>query len=479
MDNDDDGNHHGSPPQLQPPPPLRIFPPLLNSACPWATTLADLTALFECPSTGAVTTRTSLLGSAGFPHDDAVHRYTFFDPCRHEFPRGGGSGGIGGSDDNDDDDDADRYSASLNTLGYSPVPLDGYLGYIRAIAASASVAASALSSTPPPAASSSSSTTTTATKEEVGNRYKYKYFIVSVTGTPDEVAECYRRVARLQAQLQSEAAGSGGSGSDKAEVGGTEAAPPSPRIRLAVEVNLSCPNIPGKPPPAYSGAALAPYLVALRDAAAETVWGGEGGGGGGGGGGSGSESESEVLLSKGVRVPWGLKTPPYTHADQFETLVAALRRAGVAGTDTTTTTTTTNAKGGGTETTTDYYYYYSPISFLTATNTLGSCLVLTDTHEPKLLAGPSTPGVGTGIGGLAGPPLHPLALGNVATLRRLLDAHRATRHVALVGVGGVADAAAYRRMRAVGADAVAVGSALGRRGVRVFGEVEGGLGGGW
>ncbi|KAI1490098.1 hypothetical protein F5X96DRAFT_637966, partial [Biscogniauxia mediterranea] len=91
---------------------------------------------------------------------------------------------------------------------------------------------------------------------------------------------------------------------------------------------------------------------------------------------------------------------------------------------------------------------------------------------PKL---PST-GAAMGIGGMAGPPLHPLALGNVAALRARLDARPETAHVKIIGVGGVADAAGYRRMRAVGAAAVGVASALGRRGVGVFGEIERGLG---
>ena len=50
-------------------------PPLLNSASPWATTNEDLQALYDCPYTGAVTVRTSLLG--GFNHDDTIHQYAF------------------------------------------------------------------------------------------------------------------------------------------------------------------------------------------------------------------------------------------------------------------------------------------------------------------------------------------------------------------------------------------------------------------
>ncbi|KAI1502649.1 dihydroorotate dehydrogenase [Biscogniauxia marginata] len=363
------------------PPPIHIVPPLLNSANPWATTREDLKRLFECPSTGAVTTRTCLPN--GFPHDPSVHQYTFFNPSTHVSSNGpfsvpGPASAPVQSTETEDE------SASLNNLGYSPIPLDEYLGYIREISAS------------------------------LGERSS-KLIIVSVTGAPGEVARCYLAIARLQ---------------------------PSVVMPLAMEVNLSCPNIPGKPPPAYEGGALVLYVRAICAAAAEHADG-----------------------SGLVRIPWGLKTPPYTHAGQFETLVGALLLASSAAENDASATSTSTRP--------------CPLSFLTATNTLGSCLVLEEYQDQH----PSTPKLklagATGIGGLAGAPLHPLALGNVATLRRMLDAREATRHVALVGVGGVGDAAGYRRMRSVGAAAVGVGTALGRRGVGVFAEIEEGLGGRW
>ncbi|KAI1336547.1 dihydroorotate dehydrogenase [Xylariaceae sp. FL0016] len=333
------------------PPRIRIVPPLLNSANPWATNFEDLKQLFECHSTGAVTTRTALL--TGFPHDQLIHQYTFFNPATHS-PSAHISATPAFGDEN----------ASLNTLGYSPVSLDEYLNHIQAIS-------------------------------DGCTRSLEKYFIVSVTGTPDEVATCYRRVAKRQQNV---------------------------KMPLAVEVNLSCPNIPGKPPPAYSGEALREHVAALTRAVegAEGVW----------------------------SVPFGVKTPPYTYSGQFEDFIAALRVEGDK---------------------------RCPLSFITATNTLGSCLVLDTAREteghPRL--------AGLGIGGMAGAPLHPLTLGNVQTLRRMLDESESTRHVGIIGVGGVEDAGGYRRMRAVGAIAVGVGTALGRKGTTVFREIEEGVGGTW
>lgn len=315
---------------------LDINPPLLNSANPWATTLNDLRALYACKSTGAVTTRTSLI--KGFDHSPERHQYIYFDPTTH-ISYGTTS--------------TPAASATLNSLGYSPLTLDTYLDIIKTIA----------SETPNPAR---------------------KWFIVSVTGTPEEVAESYKLILSTQSSLPAE-------------------------FPLAMEVNLSCPNISGRPPPAYSGPELGRYLSAIQS-----------------------------VVNEGV--PVGLKAPPYTHAGDFSQLIMAL------------------AQGN------------CPVSFLTSTNTLGSCLVMGETVLP-----------GSGMGGMAGAPLHPLALGNVATLRRMLDekTDAGLDRIQIIGVGGVSDAAGYRRMRSVGAAAVGVGTALGLKGVDVFGEIEDGLDSKW
>ncbi|PNY26355.1 ferric reductase transmembrane component [Tolypocladium capitatum] len=318
------------------PPRLAFHPPLLNSACPWATTQHDIRALLCCPSTGAVTTRTSLLD--GFAHDDAVHRYAFIDPARGT-PLGAEA-------------DARGPVGSVNSLGYSPIPLDGYISIVRRLAASL------------PAAMTR------------------KAIIMSVTGDPVAVAGCYAQISL---------------------------AAPSVPFPLAMELNLSCPNIPGSPPPAYTPSALTAYLAALPSTPA---------------------------------LPVGVKLPPFTYASQFTALVQTLRP------------------------------YASRLSFITAVNTLGSCLVFEG-------------GVGDGTargmlqGGMAGAPLHSLALGNVATLRRLLDDVEELRHVVIIGVGGVSDGDGYRRMRRVGATAVGVATGLGSKGNRVFEEIERHVGSSW
>lgn len=328
------------------PPRLEISPPLVNSANPWATSLEDLRALYDCPNIGAVTTRTSLI--SGFAHDPSRHQFTLFDAATHQ-------------SEQDRTKLKGHENASLNTLGYSPCTLEVYLGFIEQLAGASSARPD-------------------------------KGFIISVTGSPEEVAQCYSLIAQHQKQV------------------------PFP---LAMEINLSCPNIPDKPPPAYNSDSLNSYLTALQE-----------------------------LLSKPdvPRVPFGLKTPPYTHATEYAELFSALKLSG-------------HQDPGG----------VCPVSFITATNTLGSCLVLADPGV-KVSSDPALPGLG--IGGMAGTPLHPLALGNVRTIKRMLgEAGNPLAHIQIIGVGGVLDHDGFKRMQAVGADIVGVGTGLGLKGVDVFADI--------
>jgi len=340
--------------------PFQLDPPLLNSANPWATTKEDLQRLFRCPYTGAVTIRTSLL--EGFRHDATIHQYAFFSAAA--------GCATGKANPEGPGDVKPVETSSLNTLGYSPYPLSAYLNMLVALWGDRDC--------PPQIAR--------------------KPVIVSVTGSAKEVAECYARVAGYHA-----IASSGG-------------------MRLMMEINLSCPNILNKPPPAYDGGSLREYITAIHKA-------------------------RMVIGSEHKPIHVGIKTPPYTHQGQFDTLIRALE-------DTVQT--------GG----------ISPISFITATNTLGSCLVL-DSDNQAALGSAS----GLGIGGMAGDALHPLALGNVKTIRGMLDSSKVSglRRIAIIGVGGVSDAAGYKRMRSAGAAAVAVGTALGREGLSVLAKIHDGL----
>ncbi|EUC33416.1 hypothetical protein COCCADRAFT_36785 [Bipolaris zeicola 26-R-13] len=353
--------------------PLTIDPPLLNSANPWCTTLSQLQDLYTNPHTGAITTRTSLPSSTdkGFPHDSSIHQFTFFTPDT-----------LSSSTPNTDLSDDASTTGSLNTLGYSPIPLSEYLSYVQTIS------------------------NTHCTSVPLDGRTTHKPIIVSVTGTAEEVVQCYRQIRTCQRTVC---------------------------MQLAMEINLSCPNIPGKPPPAYSRQELAEYLRGLgREISLYQQQTRE-------------EGEGTTVVT-----PVGIKTPPYTYHDQFQSLIDALLDCSEQG--------------------------WCPVSFITAVNTLGSSLLVAPFSSSATTTTPSfhptlTSANGTGIGGLAGTPLHPLALGNVYTITQMLAQHEVLRRIQVIGVGGVADTEGYRRMRGVGARAVGVGTALGRKGVRVFEEI--------
>ena len=240
--------------------------------------------------------------------------------------------------------------SSINTLGYSPITLHEYIDIIKHMEIDRCQSV----------------------------LHQPKEVIFSVTGSAHEVGLSY--VALLESGIPN----------------------------ISMEVNLSCPNIPGKPPPAYSEHGLIPYLEELRRRRA---------------------------ISVTNNIATGLKVPPYTYQDQFDGLIQALLAVH-----------TSDSR--------------HPIDFITSTNTLGSCLSLLDTG----LSGSET----FGPGGLGGSALHSLALGNVFKLRKLLNQHLPLSHIEIIGVGGVSSGAGFQRMIAAGARGVAVGTAFGMEGMGVF-----------
>ena len=251
---------------------------LMNSANVWATTEEDLESLYRCSYTCAITIRTSLLH--GFQHDNTIHQYCFFDPAdmAYDVP----------SDRSvaDGDISVSRENSSLNTLGYSPVPLKEYIAIMQRIEARA-------------------------VRDHVESG---KHVIFSTTGTAAEVVECGQLLQLAATKMNSP---------------------------WMMEINLSCPNIVDKPPPAYSREGLLSYLKALQNVSFE--------------------------------IPIGIKTPPYTYQGQFNDLVGALLETTSTGQD-------------------------CPISFITATNTLGSCYVPGGNPGNNAISSAN----GMGIGGLAG-----------------------------------------------------------------------------
>ena len=350
---------------------FKIYPPLINSSNPWATSYEDLKALYDCPYTGAVTIRTSLWKA--FQQHPSTHQYTFFSSSS-----GHATAKIDSALAEGRSEVIHGETSSLNTLGYSPIGFEDYVSLLVRMSQNDELKSS-------------------------------KPFIVSVTGSASEVGRC---TAYLQSILN-----------QPEEIYPSANKHKSHGLNLMMEINLSCPNIPEKPPPAYDGSSLKEYIAAVAEAKRK------------------APPERELALHVGI------KTPPYTYHNQFQTLISSLEDSA--------------ALPGG-----------CPISFITATNTLGSCLVLDAANCPALGAVN-----GSGIGGMAGDALHPLALGNVRTIRSMLDSssYEDIKNIVIIGIGGVRDAAGFKRMRSVGGQVVGVGTALGRQGVSVFRIIKEGL----
>lgn len=115
-----------------------LNPPLLNSSNLWASTKEELTALYNCPHTGAITVRTSLL--QGFNHDDSIHQHCFFNSTTSR-------------------PSSSSPDSSVNSVGYSPTTLAEYVDIIHDIVTS--------------------------------SQRPRKLVIFSVTGTASEVSKCF------------------------------------------------------------------------------------------------------------------------------------------------------------------------------------------------------------------------------------------------------------------------------------------------
>ena len=460
------------------PPFPEINPPLINSACLWASTLSDIEALYTSQYTGAVSTRTACHPTNKFPEDKSIHQHAFTSSSRGVLPHPPPSDpelntthpAPGPQHDLSD-------VSSVNNYGYAPLGLTQYVYMAK----------------------------------DLERKYPdiVKPIIFSVTGDSRTVADCWTLLSEHH----------------------------HPSRQWCMEINLSCPNIPGKPPPAYSKQQLKQFLDELREHISryvlrytEDLARDE------------EERDSywqERLLR--LKIPIGIQLPPYTYAGQFDDVVEVIQNFNSEGfgiaapnsrSDATASRARTNVPGMNAQaidptllSSIDVDNYVSelslnmqnklslggalsesarqvptekgksfqellgellksnlgeliqeeifsapwPIAFVTATNTLGSALIMEESGSSWLPALRGTNGTGSGLGGLAGAALHPLALGNVANLRKRLGSQNTQMgDVKIIGVGGVSDHDGFERMKAAGADVVGLATALGAQGVAIF-----------
>jgi dihydroorotate dehydrogenase (fumarate) len=347
---------------------------LFNSASPWASTHHDLQSLYDSPQTALVTTRTALLASTdaeGLVWDTEFEENP--NVHAHSFLKDYLPTLEGGR--------LNVARGSLNSYGYSPHSLSQYLEWISKI------------------------------WQADGERQTWKPFIVSLAGPPEAVEGAIKHIRRWTGEQTGERQGMSS--------------------LLAVELNLSCPNIKGDlTPSGYDSQAIAAVGIAARKANA-------------------ASTESPQLAIS-------LKLPPYTYPAQFAVLIRALESIDI-----------------------DDQKAHT-ITFLTCVNTLGGSFWLnpgrTSKEFVKALPALSSHSSGIptqtydGTGGLAGESLHPIALGNVYTLHNLLQASSKTnlRGIQILGVGGVMSGLSAIRMKEAGASAVGLATALGREGTSVF-----------
>lgn len=282
--------------------------------------------------------------------------------------------------------------SSLNSYGYSPHPLSTYLTWVRTLLTSPT-----LSGSPPT-----------------------KPIIISITATtPTVLGEMLALIEETRQNLRTSYAAAY-PGVIHSEEGW------DPATLVAVELNTSCPNIRGAPPPAYSIPMLLPFLDILSDA---------------------YRADPSLAI--------GLKLPPYLYSTRFGEVVRYLA------------TYTYESDRNGTE--------RNPFAYIASTNTLGNSLLYADQVSNPSQAGDSSASgppfaLPTPLGGLAGAALHSLALGNVYSFSRTLanQSSPVVRAIKIVGIGGVTDRAAVERMKAAGASVVACATIFGREGVRAF-----------
>ena len=193
-----------------------------------------------------------------------------------------------------------------------------------------------------------------------------------------------------------------------------------PSTLIAIELNTSCPNIKGHPPPSYDFPTLSPLLDILSEAL---------------------RGDSTLTI--------GLKLPPYLFSAQFSQVVQVL--------------TSYTQQSSQIESP----CLLNPFAFLTCTNTLGSSLLFSEQVLPPQQNGFALP---HGFGGLAGEAIHALSLGNVHAISTHLasSSDPSLQSIVVIGVGGVIDKDAAHRMFKAGAQVVGCATLIGRLGVNAL-----------
>ena len=172
-----------------------------------------------------------------------------------------------------------------------------------------------------------------------------------------------------------------------------------------VEINVSCPNIIGKPQLGYDFDRLNNLLSRISQHLITCT-------GTGTGTGTGTSTCTGTDTGKTI----GLKLPPYMDANHFETVAKIINQN-------------------------------EWIHFITCCNSIANCYI-EENGKPVIAPNDS-------LGGLGGEAIRPLAMGNVKIFRKLLNPR-----VSIIGCGGVSEWLHVEQYIKLGASAVQIGTHL-------------------
>lgn len=163
-----------------------------------------------------------------------------------------------------------------------------------------------------------------------------------------------------------------------------------------IEVNLSCPNIPGKPQAGYNFDYSGKVLKAVREATSKAL---------------------------------SVKLPPYFDIVHQKEMAGLLKDSG--------------------------------IDCIVLVNSVGNTLVIDSVRESTVIKPNS------GLGGLGGAYIKPIALGNVRRFYELLEGE-----IPIIGVGGISEGVDVFEHILAGASAVQLGTVFAREGLSCFSRVK-------
>lgn len=181
-----------------------------------------------------------------------------------------------------------------------------------------------------------------------------------------------------------------------------------------IEINLSCPNVIGKPQIGYDFLEMEMYLDKIFDNINTFE----------------NRIKDNTKFNNNNELLIGVKLPPYFDMSHFESAAAVLRK-------------------------------FERLNFITSINSVGNGLVI-DTNSESVVIKPKN-----GFGGLGGSIIKPTALANVHKFYQLLG-----DKIDIIGCGGVTNGEDVFQHILAGASMVSIGTELMKKGPQIFNNLQ-------